>query len=94
MTLWESPEEADRYERSVDHLNVLEEGATLVSDTAEWNIRLSEGSALEPYEPRQPATGDAFTVEAGDERLPDPDLPTRHSRSRSGTAKKMPYDTR
>lgn len=77
MTLWDSPEEADRYEQSVDYLSLLEEGAKLVSDTAEWNVRLSEGSSLEPPEPRQPTIGDAFTIEAGDEDLPDSDLPSR-----------------
>ena len=77
MTLWEGPEAADRYEQSVEYLSLLEEGAKLVSGSAEWSVRLSEGSALEPQEPPQTAVGDAFTVEAGDEELPDSNLPSR-----------------
>lgn len=77
MTLWDSPEAADRYEKSGDYLGLVEEGAKLVSGTAAWTVRLAEGSALEPQGPAQAIIGDAFTVEAGDEELPDSDLPSR-----------------
>jgi len=77
MTFWDSPEAADRYEHSVDYLNLLEEGTKLVSGTAEWNVRLSEGPALEPHGSPEPTIGDAFTVEAGDEELPNSNLPAR-----------------
>ena len=77
MTFWDSPEAADQYEHSGDYLNLLEEGAKLVSSTAEWKVRLSEGSALESHGSPEPMIGDAFTVEAGDEELPDSNLPAR-----------------
>ncbi len=78
MTLWDSPEEADRYEQSAAYLELLEEGAKLISASADWSVRLADDTlATEPRGSRQETIGDAFTVEAGDEDLGGSDLPAR-----------------
>lgn len=77
MTLWDTPEEADRYEQGDAYRSLVEEGAQIVSGTAEWHVRLSEGESLAAQRSRPQTIGDAFTVEAGDEDLADTDLPSR-----------------
>lgn len=77
MTLWDSPEEADSYEKSDAYRQLVADGSQLVSGAAEWRVRLAESTGLPPVEPSQQAVSDAFTVEAGDDDLPVDELPSR-----------------
>ena len=77
MTLWDSPEEADSYEKSDAYRKLVADGSQLVSGAAEWRVRLAESTGLPPVEPSQQAVSDAFTVEAGDDDLPLDELPSR-----------------
>ena len=77
LTLWDDPEAADDYEHSEAYRGLLEEGAKIIAETSDWSVRLSEVALHEPTGARQSFTSDAFTVEAGDEDLPDAELPSR-----------------
>jgi len=77
MTLWDSPQEADSYEKSDAYRKLVEDGSQLVSGAAEWRVRLAGSTGLPPVEPGQQTVSDAFTVEAGDEDLPVDELPSR-----------------
>ncbi len=77
LTLWDDPDEAEGYEQSQAYLSLLEEGAKLISDTPEWGVRSTAGGLGQSGDAKQAITGDAFTIEAGDEDLPDSDLPSR-----------------
>ena len=77
LTLWDDPEAADDYEHSEAYQGLLEESAKIISETSDWSVRLSEGALHDPTAARQSITRDAFTVEAGDDELPDSNLPSR-----------------
>jgi len=47
MTLWESPEDARRYEESGLFETLLREADPMIADSAEWRIRLSSDLTLE-----------------------------------------------
>jgi heme-degrading monooxygenase HmoA len=73
MTLWESPDEAQRFEQSDAYQSLLQEGVRFVSETAEWSVRLSEESFIASSTSGS-HVGEAYTIEAGDEGLDACDL--------------------
>ena len=77
LTLWDDPDEAEGYEQSPAYSKLLEEGAKLLSDAPDWSVERAEGVPGQSSDAKQAITGDAFTIEAGDQDLPDSDLPLR-----------------